>query len=113
MGETKFRGKFVHQQILSYYKVNEVSQFIFSRPFSKNKDKSNEFASLWIERTVLRTKYSFPGVLQWFPLCAPEETFELCPLECAVETMQKVKMRTKFLSICKISIELVSIKFLF
>ena len=90
MSETKFRGKFVHQQIVGYYKVNEVSQFIFSRPFSKNKDKSNEFASLWIERTVMRTKYSFPGVLQWFPLSQSEETFELCPLENAVESMQKV-----------------------
>ncbi len=92
MGETKrFRGKFVHQQIVSYYKVNEVNQFIYSRPFTKSKDRDgNEFASLWIERTALKIKYTFPGVLQWFPLCQPEETFELCPLENAIESMQRV-----------------------
>ena len=39
----------------------------------------------------MHIKNSFPGLLQWFPLSPQtEEVFELCPLENAVETMQKV-----------------------
>ena len=89
MGETKFVGKFVQKQILDYYKFNNVNRFIFSRPFNKGKDKENEFASLWIERTVMQTKSTFPGILQWFALSQDEEIYELCPLENAVETMQR------------------------
>jgi len=86
----RFRGRAVHRQIFNHFKSNEVSQFVFSRPFAKDKGKrDNEFANLWIERTVLQTASSFPGVLQWFPLASPEETFELCPLENAVEAMAK------------------------
>ncbi len=97
MGEAKFRGKFVNQQIISYYKANEVREFTYSRPFTKKKDSENEFASLWVERTVLRTKYTFPGVLQWFSLAVPEESFELCPLDNAVETMQRVNEELRWL----------------
>jgi tetratricopeptide (TPR) repeat protein len=88
---TKFQGKpFVQQQIINYYKANEVRRFTYSRPFTRGGvNKENEFANLWIERTVLQTKYTFPGVLQWFVLCQPEELFELCPIDNAIETMQK------------------------
>ena len=90
MGETKFEGKFVNMKILNYYKVNEVSEFTYSRPFNRGqRDKDNEFATLWIERTILRTTKSFPGILQWFPLAKPEEVIELDPLSVAIETMRK------------------------
>jgi hypothetical protein len=51
-----FKDKFIHPQILSHFKANEVNTFCYSRPYHKDKDKDNEFASLWIERTVLRTR---------------------------------------------------------
>ena len=46
----RLAGKVVHQQILNYFKVNEVSQFMYSRPFKrtpdylKNTEVDNEFA---------------------------------------------------------------------
>ncbi len=85
-----FRNKTIAPQIVSYYKVNEVNRFFYSRPYHKGpKDKDNEFASLWIERTEIRTRESFPGILQWFPIEEPPQVFELDPLENAIETMQK------------------------
>lgn len=89
MEETKFQGKFVQRKIINYYKVNEVRKFMYSRPFNKGKNKDNEFATLWIERTVMQTKYSFPGILQWFPV-ESESVYELNPLRNAVETMTRV-----------------------
>jgi hypothetical protein len=69
-----------------YYKVNEVQKFTFSR----KRDESNNdvtvgfrilifflylqflifLQQLWLERTNLVTSYSFPGILQWFPVTA-------------------------------------------
>ncbi len=43
--------------------VNEVSQFMYSRPFKRatsRHEEENEFASLWVERTLLRTAYQAP-----------------------------------------------------
>jgi dedicator of cytokinesis protein 1 len=85
-----FDGKVIAPQVLKYYKLNEVSRFIYSRPFHKGmKDKENEFASLWIERTEITTREAFPGILQWFPIVEPPLVYELTPLENAIETMQK------------------------
>ena len=52
----RFKDKFIHPQILSHFKANEVHTFSYSRPYHKDKVKDNEFASLWIERTALYTK---------------------------------------------------------
>ena len=96
----KLAGKVVHQQILNYYKVNEVSQFMYSRPFRrvpdylKNSETENEFASLWIERTILRTSSQFPGILRWFPV-VQSQVIELSPLENAIETMQNTNRELK------------------
>ena len=51
-----FVNKIIHPQILNHFKANEVHTFCYSRPYHKSKDKENEFASLWIERTVLQTR---------------------------------------------------------
>lgn len=84
----KFRGKAVHEQILHYYKVNEVQKFAFSRPIRRGeKDSDNDFASMWIERTTFITSYPFPGILRWFPV-TQHNVFELSPLENAIETME-------------------------
>ena len=88
----RLHGKTVDQQILNYYKVNEVTQFMYSRPFkrtSSTSEEENEFACLWIERTILRTSHQLPGILRWFPVISTE-MFELSPLENAIETMQNM-----------------------
>uniref|UniRef100_H2Y985 Dedicator of cytokinesis 2 n=1 Tax=Ciona savignyi TaxID=51511 RepID=H2Y985_CIOSA len=83
-----FKGKSIDEQILSFYKVNEVQRFQYSKPFRKGpKDKDNEFASMWIDRATYTTKYKLPGILRWFEV---EHTIrrEISPLENAVETMR-------------------------
>jgi len=90
----RLHGKTVDQQILNYYKVNEVTQFMYSRPFKRasgggTSEEENEFACLWIERTILRTSHQLPGILRWFPVINTE-VFELSPLENAIETMQNI-----------------------
>lgn len=48
---------------------------------------SNEFASLWLERTVLVTSYPLPGILRWFPVTS-SDTYLVSPLRNAIETME-------------------------
>lgn len=78
-----------------------MQRFRFSRPaprkeiIAANNDKekevntnnSNEFASLWLERTVLVTSYPLPGILRWFPVTS-SETYLVSPLRNAIETME-------------------------
>lgn len=83
-----------------------MQRFRFSRPAPRKdivavtsgtieKDKetnvttgnSNEFASLWLERTVLVTSYPLPGILRWFPVIS-SETYLVSPLRNAIETME-------------------------
>lgn len=65
----KFIGKRVPDQIIKYHRVNDVQKFQFSRPVYPNgNEKDNEFGSLWLERTVMVTTYSLPGILMWFPV---------------------------------------------
>uniref|UniRef100_A0A672IM84 Dedicator of cytokinesis 1 n=1 Tax=Salarias fasciatus TaxID=181472 RepID=A0A672IM84_SALFA len=80
----KFQNKPVSEQIVSFYTVNEVHKFQYSRPVRKGeKDPDNEFANMWIERTTYTTAYKLPGILRWF-----EVKSEISPLENAMETMQ-------------------------
>uniref|UniRef100_A0A803SLU4 Dedicator of cytokinesis 1 n=1 Tax=Anolis carolinensis TaxID=28377 RepID=A0A803SLU4_ANOCA len=75
----------VSEQILSFYRVNEVQRFEYSRPVRKGeKNPDNEFANMWIERTVYVTGYKLPGILRWFEV----KSVEISPLENAIETMQ-------------------------
>jgi dedicator of cytokinesis protein 1 len=60
-------------------RVNDVQKFRFSRPFHRKDplrppggDGENEFASLWLERTVLVTSYPLPGILRWFPVTSTD-----------------------------------------
>lgn len=64
--QNRFRNRNVHDQILKYYKVNEVQKFTYSRPMRKGeKDSDNEFATMWLERTNLVTSYPLPGILRY------------------------------------------------
>ncbi|CAG2058639.1 unnamed protein product, partial [Timema podura] len=94
MDERKQRlsGKPVSDQILRYHRVNDVQKFRFSRPFHRRDpgvtgDADNEFASLWLERTVLVTSYPLPGILRWFPVTSAD-TYQVSPLRNAIETME-------------------------
>ncbi|ETE68227.1 Dedicator of cytokinesis protein 5, partial [Ophiophagus hannah] len=84
-----YKDKPVPEQILNFYRSNEVQQFQHSRPFRKGeKDPENEFATMWIERTTYTTAYSFPGILKWFEV-KQVTTEEISPLENAIETMER------------------------
>ncbi|KAM6951370.1 dedicator of cytokinesis protein 1 [Aplochiton taeniatus] len=84
----KFQNKPVSEQIVSFYTVNEVHKFQYSRPVRKGeKDPDNEFANMWIERTTYVTGYKLPGILRWFEVNSVY-TEEISPLENAMETMQ-------------------------
>ncbi|CAB0042097.1 unnamed protein product [Trichogramma brassicae] len=100
MDEKKHRlsGKPVTAEpVLRYHRVNNVQKFRFSRPVprkdiiamngEKEKEPSNEFASLWLERTVLAISHSLPGILRWFPVTY-SETYLVSPLRNAIETME-------------------------
>uniref|UniRef100_A0A8D2LHM2 Dedicator of cytokinesis 5 n=1 Tax=Varanus komodoensis TaxID=61221 RepID=A0A8D2LHM2_VARKO len=83
-----FKDKPVPEQILNFYRSNEVQQFQYSRPFRKGeKDLENEFATMWIERTTYTTAYMFPGTLKWFEV-KQISVEEISPLENAIETME-------------------------
>uniref|UniRef100_A0A803V7J0 Dedicator of cytokinesis 1 n=1 Tax=Ficedula albicollis TaxID=59894 RepID=A0A803V7J0_FICAL len=76
----------VSEQIVSFYRVNEVQRFEYSRPVRKGeKNPDNEFANMWIERTIYVTAYKLPGILRWFEV---KSVFMISPLENAIETMQ-------------------------
>ncbi|XP_017782334.1 PREDICTED: dedicator of cytokinesis protein 1 isoform X3 [Nicrophorus vespilloides] len=87
----RFQGKVVSDQIIQFYQVNHVDKFQYSRRF-KRKDplieNDNEFATMWLERTVLVTEHSLPHILSWFPVKSLE-TYEISPLTNAIETMEK------------------------
>lgn len=70
----ELQGRNIPQSILKYYRFNDIDEFKFSRPFrdsSKNWMSSTDpdnVGNLWLERTVMRTLYSLPGILKWFPV---------------------------------------------
>ncbi|XP_074603894.1 dedicator of cytokinesis spg isoform X2 [Brevipalpus obovatus] len=87
----EFEGKSVPEKVLSYYLVNDVKTFTFDRPVHKGpQDKDNEFKSLWIERTILRTSGKLPGILRWFEVKGRARVFELSPVEYARETIENM-----------------------
>lgn len=93
----RFSGKPVPEQILNYYKVNDIQKFCFSRPFTRKDpfiESTNEFATLWLERTELTTTYPLPGILRWFPVSLTT-SYEISPLRNAIETMEKANKSLK------------------
>lgn len=98
----RFSGKPVADQIVKFYKVNNIKKFTFSRPFTR-KDPlvatENEFAHLWLERTELTTTYPLPGILRWFPV-QYVNVVEISPLQNAIETMERTnKTLTNYINI--------------
>jgi len=92
-----FRGKSIDDQIRSFYKVNDVQKFHYSKPFRKGpKDKNNEFANMWIERSTFKISAKLPGILRWFEITSTVRT-EFSPLENAVESMKTINQDLKSL----------------
>ncbi|XP_055487772.1 dedicator of cytokinesis protein 2-like [Leucoraja erinacea] len=86
--QAQFHNKNVPEQIVDFYKANNVLKFSYSRPIRRGpKDPENEFASMWIERTMFTTAYKLPGILRWFEVLQVSQTC-ISPLENAIETMQ-------------------------
>ncbi|XP_030761843.1 dedicator of cytokinesis protein 1 isoform X2 [Sitophilus oryzae] len=86
----RFSGKPVCEQIVKFYRVNNIKKFTFSRPFSRKDpfiETDNEFAHLWLERTELVTTYPLPGILRWFPV-ESMTVKEISPLRNAIETLE-------------------------
>uniref|UniRef100_A0A671X7V6 Dedicator of cytokinesis 5 n=1 Tax=Sparus aurata TaxID=8175 RepID=A0A671X7V6_SPAAU len=83
----QFKDKGVPEQILNYYRTNEVDQFQYSRPFRKGeKDPDNEFA---VTSTFKRRASRFLHVLKLIvDFTLPMKQEEISPLENAVETME-------------------------
>lgn len=86
--QERFASKPVGDQIQRFYRVNQVQRFSFSRPYHRGeRDSDNAFSSLWLERTILTTSHSLPGILRWFPV-VETQVFQLSPLQTAIETME-------------------------
>ena len=86
---TLFQDKPVPRQILEYYQNNQISRFTYDRPYHVGqRDKTNEVATLWVERRTYRTAGIFPGILRWFEV---EDTsiYNLSPLQNAMSTVEK------------------------
>ena len=74
----------VATQIRQYYLVNLIDTFCYSRPFHRGqKDPNNEFATLWTEKTILKTNYKLPGLQRCFPVISTVK-LELTPLDNAI-----------------------------
>ena len=77
---------------------NEVSQFYYSRPFRKKKEKSeNEFLDLWVEKKVLTVEEVLPNT-QRRSKVVKVENIVVNPLENAVAEIVKknFELREKF-----------------
>ncbi|XP_041370196.1 dedicator of cytokinesis protein 1-like isoform X4 [Gigantopelta aegis] len=83
-----FCNKPITEQILKYYRVNEVQKFTYSRRTEEGTDVSR----MWLERTIMVTSYPLPGIVGWYPVTATE-TYGVSPLECAIETIEKTNKK--------------------
>ncbi|XP_063896326.1 dedicator of cytokinesis protein 1 isoform X4 [Helicoverpa armigera] len=104
----RLSGKPIAEQILQYYKHNNVDKFEFSRPFHRAEESldgssddlsnQNEFATRWLERTELEISEKLPGILRWFPV-ESQRTYEVSPISAAVEALKDTNRRLKSLII--------------
>lgn len=84
----------------SIFKENDTinTDYIIKNNDHKNIGDKNEFASLWLERTVLSISYPLPGILRWFPVVS-SETYFISPLRNAIETMEATNVALRDLII--------------
>ncbi|KAL3852348.1 hypothetical protein ACJMK2_016003, partial [Sinanodonta woodiana] len=85
----EFKDKNVPAEIKSFYNVNEVDTFQVDRPFHKGeRDPNNDYKTLCIERTTVKTNYKFPGILRWYEVVAMEVS-HLNSIQVAMETIKQ------------------------
>lgn len=88
-----YKDKLVLEQILNYYRVNEVQQFRYFWLFWKGeKDLDNEFVMMWIEWIMYMIVYIFFGIFKWFEvkqILIEEISF----LENVIEIMELINER--------------------
>eukprot|EP00058_Branchiostoma_floridae_P011871 XP_002597359.1 hypothetical protein BRAFLDRAFT_66495 [Branchiostoma floridae] len=56
----------VPEKIASYYRANNIDTFVFDRPVHKGGKDENLFKNMWLERTIMVTTSTLPGILKWF-----------------------------------------------
>ncbi|XP_065319785.1 uncharacterized protein LOC135927606 isoform X2 [Gordionus sp. m RMFG-2023] len=92
-----FDQKLIPEQIISYYKTNEVQEFEYTRPIIKAEagvKGETDFANIWVEKTYLLTSHSFPGILRFSPIYH-SHTVLLSPLDNAIEIMEETNKKLK------------------
>ncbi|XP_037295872.1 dedicator of cytokinesis protein 1 isoform X3 [Manduca sexta] len=103
----RLSGKPIAEQILQYYKHNNVDKFYFSRPFHKpeeslgsNDDLSsqNEFATRWLERTEIEITEKLPGILRCFPV-SMSRTYSMAPVQAATEQLRAANRELRALAL--------------
>ncbi|XP_026730070.1 dedicator of cytokinesis protein 1 isoform X2 [Trichoplusia ni] len=104
----RLSGKPIAEQILQYYKHNNVDKFEFSRPFYRAEEpvdgstddlsNQNEFATRWLEKTELQISEKLPGILRWFEVTS-QRTYEVSPIEAAVQALRDTNRLLKSLII--------------
>ncbi|GAA5945387.1 hypothetical protein JCM10213_005960, partial [Rhodosporidiobolus nylandii] len=86
-----FTNPDVPHYVRAYYEHNEVSMFSFQRPLTKDVDgnsrSTNDFASLWTEKTVLMCEESFPTVLRRSEI-VEIRLIEISPVENALKDVE-------------------------
>lgn len=102
----RLSGKPVSEQILQYYKYNNVEKFEFSRPVYRHEEplegsnndsiKQNEFAIRWLIRTELETNEKLPGILRWVEVRSVR-TYEISPVAAAVEALRDTNRKLRSL----------------
>ena len=95
----ELQTKSISDQILKYYKTNEIQKFSHSKPLRKTgqslpAESENEFGNMWIERTYFTTAYPLPGILRMFAVVETVK-MELSPIECAVEAVESTNNEIK------------------
>ncbi|CAB3223049.1 unnamed protein product [Arctia plantaginis] len=102
----RLSGKPIAEQILQYYKHNNVDKFEFSRPFHRYEEplsgstddlvNQNEFATRWFSRTELQISEKLPGILRWSEVCS-QRTYEVSPVAAAVEVLRDTNRKLRSL----------------
>jgi hypothetical protein len=95
--------KYADDNILNYYKYNEIEKFTYSRPYHvEPRDPDNEFASLWLDRYTLWSSQTFPGIMSWFPVVR-DTLLKVRPIENAIETLENANENMRRLVIAHCS----------
>ncbi|XP_066284414.1 dedicator of cytokinesis protein 3-like isoform X2 [Branchiostoma lanceolatum] len=86
----------VPEKIASYYRANNIDTFIFDRPVHKGGKDENLFKNMWLERTIMVTTSTLPGILKWFEVKSVQ-VVEISPIETAIQTMDNMNKELRSL----------------